>query len=87
MAQEAAKKIDKRIMSHPSSSSCSLLDQKAHQIVNKLLDELDRDNEDYDKSTQRGRTQGAELPGQYPNNQLLTCNYRWCQFILSLFNN
>lgn len=84
LAQEAANKIDKGIASLPARTSCSLLEKTANQLAHYVLDELDKDSEKYDISTQHGRTQGVFLPGQYV---LATnpCDARWCRFIRSLF--
>ena len=61
MAREAAREIDLRIRTTPSSASCEDLERYINQMGQRVLAQARERERDYDQRTDHGTTEGASL--------------------------
>lgn len=62
IAQSVAERVDQALQSMPAMESCETLEQSAHALGHRLVDQAREEETAYDRETQFGRTQGAWLP-------------------------
>ena len=59
--QQAAREIERTLMSLPATASCSLLEERANRAGHEIIARYSAMDKQYDLETEHGRTQGATL--------------------------